>query len=105
MFAPETIAPIVATEAAGSVGRVLLENLKSYHGPVYPGQSEATSSTTSQTIGIPLASLFTWSQLVTPAPFFSAAREVALTKPIIVLKVGRATLGAKAVTSHTGAPA
>src|SRR5215469_11839491 len=37
--------------------------------------------------------------------FFSAAREVALTKPIIVLKVGRTTLGAKAVMSHTGAPA
>src|SRR5258707_5992849 len=37
--------------------------------------------------------------------FLSAAREVALTKPIIVLKVGRTTLGAKAVMSHTGAPA
>src|SRR5258707_7979241 len=37
--------------------------------------------------------------------FFSAAREVALTKPIIVLKIGRSTFGAKAVMSHTGAPA
>ena len=37
--------------------------------------------------------------------FFSAAREVALTKPIIVLKVGRTSLGAKAVMSHTGEPA
>jgi acetyltransferase len=37
--------------------------------------------------------------------FLSAAREVALTKPIIVLKVGHTTLGAKAVMSHTGAPA
>src|SRR6266403_6209686 len=37
--------------------------------------------------------------------FFSAAREVALTKPIIVLKIGRTTLGAKAVMSHNGAPA
>jgi acetyltransferase len=37
--------------------------------------------------------------------FFSAAREVALTKPIIVLKVGRTTPGAKAVMSHTGTPA
>jgi acetyltransferase len=37
--------------------------------------------------------------------FFSAARETALTKPIIVLKVGRTTLGARAVMSHTGAPA
>ena len=36
--------------------------------------------------------------------FFSAAREVAMTNPIIVLKVGRTMLGAKAVTSHTGAP-
>lgn len=37
--------------------------------------------------------------------FLSAAREVALTKPIIVLKVGRTALGAKAVRSHTGASA
>jgi len=37
--------------------------------------------------------------------FLSAAREVALTKPIIVLKVGRTALGAKAVMSHTGASA
>ena len=37
--------------------------------------------------------------------FFSAAREVALTKPIIVLKVGRSKLGAIAVMSHTGTPA
>ena len=37
--------------------------------------------------------------------FVSAAREVALIKPIIVLKVGRTRLGAKAVMSHTGAPA
>ncbi len=35
--------------------------------------------------------------------FLSAAREVALTKPIIVLKAGRATAAAKAATSHTGA--
>jgi acetyltransferase len=37
--------------------------------------------------------------------FLSAAREVALSKPIIVLKVGRTALGAKAVASHTGAEA
>ncbi len=37
--------------------------------------------------------------------FLSATRAVALTKPIIVLKVGHTTLGAKAVMSHTGAPA
>jgi acetyltransferase len=37
--------------------------------------------------------------------FLSAAREVALTKPIIVLKVGRTAPGAKAVMSHTGASA
>jgi len=37
--------------------------------------------------------------------FLSAAREVALIKPIIVLKAGRTALGAKAVMSHTGAPA
>src|SRR5260221_8690274 len=37
--------------------------------------------------------------------FLSAAREVALTKPIIVLKVGRTALGAETVLSHIGVPA
>jgi len=35
--------------------------------------------------------------------FLSAAREVALTKPIIVLKVGHTDAAARAATSHTGA--
>jgi acetyltransferase len=35
--------------------------------------------------------------------FLSAAREVALTKPIIVIKVGRSGAAAKAAASHTGA--
>ncbi len=35
--------------------------------------------------------------------FLSAAREVALTKPVIVLKVGRTDAAAKAAASHTGA--
>ena len=36
------------------------------------------------------------------APFLSAAREVALTKPIIVIKPGRTAGAAKAAASHTG---
>ena len=35
--------------------------------------------------------------------FLSAAREVALTKPIIVIKVGHTEAAAKAAASHTGA--
>lgn len=35
--------------------------------------------------------------------FISAAREVALTKPIIVIKAGRTEAAAKAASSHTGA--
>jgi acetyltransferase len=35
--------------------------------------------------------------------FLSAAREVALSKPIIVIKVGRSVEAAKAAASHTGA--
>jgi acetyltransferase len=35
--------------------------------------------------------------------FLSAAREIALTKPIIVLKAGRSDAAAKAAASHTGA--
>jgi acetyltransferase len=38
-----------------------------------------------------------------PRGFLSAAREVALTKPIIVIKVGRTQAAAKAAASHTGA--
>lgn len=34
--------------------------------------------------------------------FLSAAREVALTKPIIVIKAGRTSQGGKAAASHTG---
>ncbi len=37
-----------------------------------------------------------------PASFLSAAREVALIKPIIVLKSGRQEAAAKAAASHTG---
>ena len=34
--------------------------------------------------------------------FLSAAREVAIRKPIIVIKVGRTEAAANAITSHTG---
>jgi acetyltransferase len=37
-----------------------------------------------------------------PRAFLSAAREVALTKPIIIIKPGRTTQAAKAAASHTG---
>jgi predicted CoA-binding protein len=36
MFTPESVAVIGATEAPGSGGRALVENLKSYRGLVYP---------------------------------------------------------------------
>src|SRR5205085_8795628 len=36
------------------------------------------------------------------ASFLSAAREVALSKPIIVIKAGRTDAAAKAAASHTG---
>ena len=35
--------------------------------------------------------------------FLSAAREVALTKPIIVIKVGKTDAAAQAAATHTGA--
>ena len=35
--------------------------------------------------------------------FLSAAREVALRKPVIVIKAGRTEAAAKAAASHTGA--
>jgi acyl-CoA synthetase (NDP forming) len=38
-----------------------------------------------------------------PRSFLSAAREVALSKPIIVIKAGRSDAAAKAAASHTGA--
>lgn len=37
-----------------------------------------------------------------PRAFLSAAREVSLTKPIIVIKAGRTAAAAKAAASHTG---
>ncbi len=49
-------------------------------------------------------SIILYMELINDArAFVSAAREVALTKPIIVLKAGRAPGAARAVASHTGA--
>ena len=50
-------------------------------------------------------SILLYMESVGPAPagFLSAAREVALTKPIIAIKVGRTGAAAKAAASHTGA--
>ncbi len=36
MLAPRAIAMIGATESSGSVGRALMENLRSFSGAVYP---------------------------------------------------------------------
>jgi acetyltransferase len=49
-------------------------------------------------------SILLYMESVGPAPagFLSAAREVALTKPIIAIKVGRTGAAAKAAASHTG---
>ena len=41
--------------------------------------------------------------IVNARSFLSAAREVALTKPIVVIKAGQTEASAKAATSHTGA--
>ena len=38
-----------------------------------------------------------------PRPFLSAARQVALSKPVIVIKAGRTQAAARAAASHTGA--
>jgi len=50
----------------------------------------------------PRASFSTWRLSAMPRAFLSAAREVALTKPIIVIKPGRTEGAAKAAASHTG---
>ncbi len=41
--------------------------------------------------------------MATRGSFLSAAREVSLTKPVIVIKAGRTAAAAKAAASHTGA--
>ena len=48
------------------------------------------------------ASSSTWRSIGDARAFLSAAREVALTKPIIVIKPGRTAAAAKAAASHTG---
>jgi acetyltransferase len=49
-------------------------------------------------------SILLYMESVTQAPkFMSAARRAARSKPVIVVKAGRSTTGAKAALSHTGA--
>src|SRR5436190_12207286 len=49
------------------------------------------------------AFLFIFESVGDARSFLSAAREVALTKPIIVIKAGRTEAAARAAASHTGA--
>ena len=43
MLAPRSVAVIGATESSGSVGRALIENLRSFSGAVYPVNPKRTS--------------------------------------------------------------
>ena len=45
----------------------------------------------------------TWNPSGDARSFLSAAREVALSKPIIVIKAGRSEAASHAASSHTGA--
>jgi hypothetical protein len=80
IFAPKSVAVIGASQTRESVGRGL-------------GDDPHTRSI-----------LLYMDSVGDAGAFLSAAREVALTKPIIAIKVGHTEAAAKAAASHTGAP-
>lgn len=91
IFAPKVVAVIGATENPTAVGRTVLWNLISspFGGTVYPVNPKRPS-----VLGIKaypnLKALPEKADLIGDArSFLSAAREVALTKPIILIKAGR----------------
>ncbi len=88
--------PRLEPARAGGLQRVHLGRLHAGRGLGRPDRLPGQRSRT------PAASSSTWNRSATRARFLSAAREVALNKPIIVIKAGRTEQAAKAAASHTG---